>query len=174
MTISASLLLTACSSYHPRSPTPTPFPRGEVSLERQNSVLSAYEVSYPKAWTLEERRKGAIVLLTPSAGRGRLRLIAMLDHDPPATLSRAYAQVVCSRALLSVGLQPNIRAVRVLGPNHMTVLSSGAAAGTSVNEIVHLFGTGRVVVAFFRAPSFDGHFETANRIMKSVRLKETS
>lgn len=172
MTITASLVLTACSSYHPRSPTPTPFPKGNVQLEQEGSVLVDYVVTYPTAWMLEERRGGDVAVLTPPAGKGTLRIVAFLDRKPPTQLSRAYAVAVAGKALFSVGLQANVRAVRRVTGGHFIVISSGVGLGTAVHELVHVFDTGKVVVAFFRAPARDNHFATAQRIMKSLRPKE--
>ncbi|HEX6655427.1 MAG TPA: hypothetical protein VF153_04360 [Candidatus Limnocylindria bacterium] len=170
-TVTACLVLTACSSYHPRPPTPTPFPRNELNLVEVGSVLTDYDVRYPAAWTVDERRSGQIAVLTPPEGKGILRLIAMRDPQPPGVLTRAYVEAVCARALLAVKLQANIGAVRVLSPDHTMVLSDGAALGTTIAEVVHVFRSGNVLVAFFRAPSRDIHFATARRIMKGLRLR---
>ena len=143
----------------------------DVTLTRQGSVLGNFTVTYPTTWSIEERRNGQVAVLAPPAGKGRLRLIAMADEQPPAALTRVYAEAVCTRALRSIGLQANVRAIRRISPDQMTVLSAGVAAGTSIVEIVHVFRTGQVVAAFFRAPSTDAHFSTATRIMKSLRMK---
>jgi hypothetical protein len=162
--------LTACSSYHPRSTAPTPFPR-PVTLERRGSVLGDFMVTYPAAWTIAEHRNGQVALLRPATGKGRLRIIAMADHEPPATLSRAYAAAVCKRALNSLGLRASIAAIRAVSADQLMVFSAGPAGRTAVTEIVHVFRSGQVVVAFFRAPALDVHFGTAKRIMKSLRPK---
>lgn len=166
--------LAACSSYHPRSPTPTPFPRDQVTVQPEGSVLGDYTLTSPPAWRIEERRNGQVVVLVPPTGKGRLRIIALANPEPPPGLSRAYAEVVAARALLEVRLQANIGAVRSLSDDQMLVLSDGAAGGTTVVEAVHVFRTGRVVVAFFRAPSRDVHFATAKRIMKGLRMKPSA
>ena len=134
-------------------------------------MLGEYELSYPPAWEVDERRNGQVAILKPPAGKGTLRLIAMVDPQPPAGLSRAYAMAVCARALLSIRLQANIFAVRALSPDHTMVLSEGIALGTTIVEVVHVFRSGKVLVAFFRAPSRDIHFATARRIMKGINLK---
>jgi hypothetical protein len=162
--------LTACSSYHPRSTPPTPFPR-PVTLERQGSVLGDFMITYPTAWTIGERRNGQVALLRPATGKGRLRIIAMAGQEPPARLSRAYAAAVCKRALNSLGLRASIGAIRAVSADQMMVFSTRPAGRTTVAEIVHVFRSGQVVVAFFRAPAPDLHFGTAKRIMKSLRPK---
>src|SRR4029079_13531067 len=74
--------LTACSSYHPRSPTPTPFPRDQVTVQPEGSVLGDYSLTSPPAWRVEERRNGQIVVLVPPTGNVRLR-----KHDLPTPAS---------------------------------------------------------------------------------------
>jgi hypothetical protein len=167
------VMLTGCSSYHPRTAAPTPFQR-TVILERKGSVVGDFTFTYPPSWSLQQRRSGQVAVLTPPAGKGRLRLMALLDQRPPEALSRAYARAVCARALRTVGLQANIVAVRTVAADHMVVKSAGIAAGTTVTEFVHVFSNGRTVMAFFRAPTTDSHLATANRIMKSVGPKAGS
>jgi hypothetical protein len=163
--------LGACSSYHPRAATPTPFPKRELTLQRAGSIQADFTVIIPPAWKSVERRNGQVTLVKPPAGKGTLRLISLKDPDPPPALSRAYAQAVGARALQTVGLQANISAVRTIADGHLMALSEGIAAGTTIIEAVHIFDTGQVMLAFFRAPSRDNHFGTATRILKSVQLK---
>jgi hypothetical protein len=162
--------LSACSSYHPRSTAPTPFPK-PVTLERQGSVLNDFMVTYPAAWTIAERRNGQVAVLRPAAGRGRLRIVAMADQEPPARLSREYAARVCKQALNALRLRAGIVAIRAVSADQMMVFSAGMAGRTRLSEVVHVFSSGQVVVAFFRAPARDLHFGTAKRIMKSLRPK---
>jgi hypothetical protein len=165
--------LGACSSYHPRSTAPTPFPR-PVTLERQGSVLTDFTITYPPGWTVAELRNGQVATLRPASGKGRLRIIAMADQEPPARLTRAYAAAVCKRALNSLRLRADIGVIRAVSADQMMVFSTGVAGRARVAEIVHVFRSGHVVVAFFRAPSRDAHFGTAKRIMKSLRPRLTA
>ena len=134
-------------------------------------MLGDFTVTYPAGWTIEERRNGQVAQLRPAAGRGRLRIVAMADQEPPPRLSRQYAAAVCKRALNSLRLRASIGAIRAVSADQLMVFSTGVAGRTTVSEVVHVFSSGQVVVAFFRGPAADTHFGTAKRIMKSLRPK---
>jgi hypothetical protein len=134
-------------------------------------VLGDFTVTYPAGWTISERRNGQVAQMRPAAGRGRLRIIAMADQEPPPRLSRQYAAAVCKRALNSLRLRASIGSIRAVSADQLMVFSTGVAGRTTVSEIVHVFSSGQVVVAFFRGPAADAHFGTAKRIMKSLRPK---